>query len=187
MWKTIWKDPVWSSVIATVILATGGMAGMYFLNLWPTIGSYATDLAKSAVGPSEVPNWLFWIAVALAMPTVLFLLALLRNAFRSTTNSVTNNWHSYTEDNFFGLHWRWEYYSGGNIGGVHSFCPHCDFQVFPHQASAYSSLNCIAFHCDGCGQDLGTFNENYTSLESKVERFIQQKLRNNSWNTQSGS
>lgn len=37
MLKKIWHDPVWSKVIAGVILGIGTAAAVYFLDWWPRI------------------------------------------------------------------------------------------------------------------------------------------------------
>jgi hypothetical protein len=41
MLKKAWDDPVWSKVIASVILAVGTLLITYFLNWWPAIGRFA--------------------------------------------------------------------------------------------------------------------------------------------------
>ena len=56
MLKKLWRDPVWSKVIAGAILAIIGSCATYF---WPTVKSFL----KSS---TAVPNWLF-IAVSLGV------------------------------------------------------------------------------------------------------------------------
>lgn len=179
MLKSYWKDPVWSAVIATVIVAAVGAVGTVFLNLWPAIGQFVTSVTKAAGEPSNMPNWLFWLISVIATPTVLFLAIALWQAIRPTAEAI--DCRSYISDGFLNLRWRWSYYYDGGLGDIHSFCPHCDFQVFPVNASAYSAVDRIEFHCDSCQRSLATFEEPYASVESKVRRFIQQKIRNGEW------
>jgi diguanylate cyclase (GGDEF)-like protein len=80
----------------------------------------------------------------------------------------------YTTDSFEGLRWRW-HYASGEIIGLGSFCPACDFQVYPNNLSDGSGR--VSFKCDHCDRDLGTHQGNYPYLESKVTRLIQRKLR----------
>src|SRR4029077_5592387 len=87
-------------------------------------------------------------------------------------------WGSYTSDSFFGLKWRWRYENGA-IQGLLPFCPHCDYQIFPDNTSPFASR--VDFNCDSCKRNLGTLPETWASLESKVTRFIQQKLRSGAW------
>jgi hypothetical protein len=172
-------------VISGAILAAAALLGSYLLNWWPTIGRYAALGFEFARETSIVPNWLIALLLLLAAPTVLFVLALIwQIAFPS--KSSTSSWHEYTSDNFFGLCWRWRYI-GERLSEMHTFCPHCDFQVFPENASAYAAIDRISFHCDSCNRDLGTFEEPYGSLENKAGRFAQQKLRQGTWQSQNGA
>ena len=183
MWKALWKDPVWAPVISAGIVTAAGAGGTYLLGLWPAISDQAGSLWRTAGEQSKWSNWQVWMAVALAIPFVLLAVALLWRAIGASTS--VDDWRNlYLEDKLVGLHWRWKYYPDGSLGDIHSFCPHCDFQVFPHQASAYVTIDRIGFHCDSCGRDLATFDERIEHLESRVRRHIQQKIRAGSWRQQ---
>lgn len=180
MLKKLWNDPVWSKVIAGAILGIGALFGTYFLNWWPTIGHFAINAYAFAFSTTHLSNWFIGILGLLATPTIIVLLILIwQKIFPSTAN--TKDWRNYGTDKFFGLRWRWRYFADGQIYDMHTFCPHCDFQVYAADASAYRAVDRIAFHCDSCGQGLGEFNESFESIESKVKRFVQQKIRNESW------
>lgn len=179
MLKVVWKDPVWAAVIATGITAILGAMGAYLLGYWPAFQSAAATAWTFMLAPTQVSNW---ILALLAVPAALVVLLALALAWglwseRSDTNSA---WTTYTSDNFFGLRWRWRYHAD-SIDRLVTFCPTCDYQVFPQDASAYNAIDRIAFKCDSCGQFLGSFDEPYDHLKSKAERLIQQKIRNNSW------
>ena len=174
--KKLWHDPVWSKVIASVILALGMTVTGYFLNWWPTIGGFVSSSTLT-------PNWLLFLLVLLCLPTLIIIGALAwQNVFPSTPHSPS--WKNYTTDIFFNLRWRWTYGTNGQIYDTHSFCPYCDFQVYAKDVSSYAVIEHIAFHCDSCGCNLGEFQESIYSLESKIKRFVQQKLRNETWETQ---
>jgi hypothetical protein len=171
----IWKDPVWAAVISTAIVAAGGTVVTYLFGPWPTIGTWIKSVAAYGVATSQLPNWCIWLLGAVALPTVLFALALVWEALRGSNEPDPRL--LYVEDVILGLRWRWKYLSGGTFGDVHSFCPHCDFQVFPQDARAYDAIDRIAYSCDSCGAKLAEFAESHGELESKVRRFIQQKLK----------
>lgn len=181
MLKAIWKDPVWSAVIAGGILAVTGAIGTFLLGLWPSIGGWFVGLWDLGLRPNELPNWVLWLLVVLSLPTLLLLLAFAWEAVRPNSESASENWRTYTEDEFLGLRWRWKYFASGSLEHPIPFCPHCDYQVFPHSASAFNAIERIGFHCDSCGQNLPEFNESFESLRSKIERFIQQKVRTGVW------
>lgn len=173
MLKRIWKDPVWASVIAT---SFGGLAS-YFAGWWPAIVGAVKEVWIFLGATSAISHWIVAVLAFLALPT-LVVSAMLAWQLVHPTAASRPNWHGYTEDNFFGLRWRWSYSSIGQIQQMTTFCPHCDYQVFWQDASAYAAVERITFHCDSCHSSLGEFTESFRSLESKAERFIQQKIRN---------
>lgn len=173
----IWKDPVWSAVIAAGVVP----ALTYLLGWWPRIFEFATLGWQFLFESSALPNWLLGIAGLLIITTVVFWGALLWSEFGATAQSPSD-WRRYREDEFFGLRWRWRWsYSANRIDELRTFCPHCDFQVFAREDSPWDALDRISFSCDSCHSKLREFPESYRSLESKTERFIQQKVRNGSW------
>ena len=179
MWEKLWKDPVWSKVIATGIIAALGGLGAYFLGYWPVVSRVLSAGWNFLFASSNIPNWFIAILVLCAAPSVILLAALVRHVVGGEGPS-TPNWTSYKNDEFFGLCWRWDY-SGGSIVRLHAFCPMCDYQVFARNASGYDFIDKISFSCDSCHNNLAEFAESQTHLESKIERFIQQKVRNNTW------
>jgi len=185
MLKSVWKDPVWSAVIAAGIVTAVGAVGTYALNLWPVIGAWVASAWHAAGQPSQISNWLVWVLGLLAVPTVLAILTFAWVAVRPEQQSST--WRTYTQDEFLGLRWRWNYFPSGNLEDPLPFCPHCDYQVHPHHASAYTAIERIGFHCDSCGRSLPIFEESFESLQSKVRRFIQQKIRTGDWKVPSAT
>jgi hypothetical protein len=179
MWSKLWNDPVWSKVIAGLILALGATIATYFLDWWPVFGRLASQGYAFALASTPTPHWLLLLLILLALPTVFLTAAI---AWASTF--PTPSWRDYTTDIFFGLRWRWRYFSDGGIDEPHTFCPHCDFQVFPQDVSAYRVVDHITFRCDSCGRHLAEFEESFASLENKIKRFIQQKIRNGTWSPQ---
>lgn len=178
-WKSIWHDPVWSKVISTGIVGTLALGLSYFLDWWSVLGFYLTTALTFVGNKSLIPNWLIGLLILAALPAVAVLATLVwRTAFPRATHA--SSWQSYTSDFFMNLRWRWRY-AGDYITDLQTFCPHCDFQVYPENVSAYRVVDRIAFHCESCDTHLGTFDESYRSLESKVERFAQQKIRNGKW------
>ena len=182
MLKALWKDPVWAAVIATGITALLGVVGTYVLGLWPAISNWASDAWKFITVSTPVSNWILGV---LGLCTALAILAVVAGVWTSVSGR-RSPLTSYTTDTFFGLRWRW-IYMGGTIDRLHTFCPKCDFQVFPLNASSYRAVDRIAFRCDGCGEELGSFDENYESLESKATRLVQLKLRKGTWSEASGA
>ena len=181
MLKAAWKDPVWSAVIAAAVIAVISALGTYFLGFWPSIASGITIAWTWLFASTGVVNWLL-LLLSLVSTSALVIVGLVVWDSSASSKVTGPHWTSYTEDRFFGLRWRWRY-AGSRIVDLNTFCPSCDFQVFPHNASAYSVVDRIGFSCDSCGKNLGEFDESLSHLESKAERFVQQKLRNGTWST----
>lgn len=184
MLKKIWNDPVWSKVIAAGILALIAVITTY-LDWWPNIWTFLSNSLAFIKAYSLVPNWLLAIFGLLAIPTIVLITFFMYSLLKPNSQN-TPDWKTYTSDTFFGICWRWQYYNNA-MNDMHTFCPHCDFQIFPQNASAYNAVDRIAFHCDSCHRSLGSFNEPYISLENKAKRFAQQKIRNGSWTNKIGT
>ena len=176
MLKKLWNDSVWSNVIAGTILAVGALLGAYFLDWWPTIGRFTKDAYNFSLSPTSLSNWIIGVLGLLAAPTIIVLLAMIWQTIFPSSATTATDWRNYTTDKFSGLRWRWRYRENGQIYSVYTFCPHCDFQVYAKDISTYRAVDRIEFSCDSCGKRLGEFAESSASLESKVERFIQQKI-----------
>ena len=182
--KSLWKDPVWSTVIAAGVIAAAGALGTYLLGFWPTIASFGRHIWHLVTASTEVPNWLLVLLGLAIIPTLLLLAVAVWTSF-AKSDSGQATWGRYTSDTFFNLRWRWRY-TAGRIDALNTFCPHCDYQVFPYDASGFTGIDRIGFKCDSCSRSLGEFDESIRSLTSKVERFVQQKIRSGSWQPNGG-
>jgi hypothetical protein len=137
------------------------------------------------VSTATVLHWILILLIVLAGITVLYVLVVLIwvLSMRSPEKpSPPASWASYTSDDFFGLDWRWHYSIYGEVESLASFCPHCDFQLYPESMDRMdSSGGSYRFRCDNCARDLGIVHESPSSLRSKVVRSIQRNQRSGQW------
>ena len=56
--KKIWRDSVFSEVIAGAILAIGALFYTYFSGWWPSIAALASKSISLVLASTLVPNWL---------------------------------------------------------------------------------------------------------------------------------
>lgn len=173
----VWKDPVWSKVIATGILALLSLSVVYFFDFLSSVLSGLEYGVNFIFKSTLVPNWLIgFMGFCTAMVIFVFLLYGKEKHFPKQKRIL---WRDYKKDYFLGLEWHWTFGStGSDIYDLHSCCPKCKYQVFLRPASHYSTP---IYKCDSCGGSYGPFQESLGEIESKVRRFIQQKLRTRSW------
>jgi hypothetical protein len=179
MIKSLWKDPVWSKVIATGILALLTYLGAYLLGLSPAIIAFFAQSWGFFTATSSVPNWLIGL---MTIPCLVLGWALVVELKSRMSAEVTEpvNWNSYQRDNFFGLLWGWRY-SGNSIEGLHSLCPNCEYQVLPRDVSSYIAVPRFECKCEDCGYSAGSFKGEPRELLHKVELKIQKELRTGNW------
>lgn len=178
--RKIWKDPVWSTVIATGLLFFLTATGTYFLNWWPSIQSFFKTIWQFFVASTSVPNWLLLILCICAVMVTIALGAICWAATRPSTES--KSWRQYTTDNFFNLKWHWSLGRDGDIYNLFPCCEGCEYQVTPTETyHGFDSERHTAFECDACNRDRVLIKGSQYEIESKVQRFIQQKLRTGSW------
>ncbi|MFR9546122.1 MAG: hypothetical protein SNJ29_11165 [Rikenellaceae bacterium] len=137
----IWKDPVWSKVISTVIL--GSFA--YLCNLW----SNGWVLLALKTAWSWIVAFLFfeiaiiWIICGfIGLILILFLYAKLT---QKSPESATIPFLSYTADVFGGYKYRWSYFKGYSgkyeIENLHLICSKCETPMM-NDWGGYSCPRC---------------------------------------------
>lgn len=178
MYKKLWHDPVWSKVIAGIILGLGALGLAHFLNWWPALGRQITSGHEFLLSSNQVQNWVVILLAVLSLPTILLACYIVFEKLFPSSSTETH-WRNYRMDNFHGLRWRWKF-EDEFIYDMSIFCPACDFQVYPMNASSYS-VDRIRFRCDACGTMLGEHECSFEVLEDRVKRSIQHKLRNGTW------
>jgi hypothetical protein len=181
MLKKLWHDPVGSAVISAIIFAIGASTASYFLNWWPAIRKLVAQLYALGFEFSSISNWVLLCLCLLALPTVIYICTLTWK-YIHPSKSLPITWRSYTTDIFFKLRWRWKYLEDDSFIDIYTYCPHCDYQVYPKDSASYHMINNISYHCESCGRNLLELQETFASLSNKVVRLAQQKIRNKAWN-----
>ena len=163
----VWRDAARGAVVGVAVL----LAATYFSEWWwPAVRGSAPDVYEMLARHTSIPNWLLAGLVGIALVFTATVIGSLV--------SRRPRWRSYTEDEFFGLVWRWRYsvvVGEGIPVDLTPFCPFCDLQVQPVLAAGgHDGIACL---CDGCGRTLGTFQESAFALQRNVERLIHRRIR----------
>ena len=104
-------------------------------------------------------------------------------AFRAPPGPREPHWREFTEFEFLGVLWRWDYGSRGDILHLVSFCPRsgCDMQTYGRLGRYFGPGNeSTVYHCDRCGHT-PDINGSQEAIENRVLREIQRLLRSDQW------
>lgn len=177
--KSIWSDPVWSKVISAAVIALSVAGGTYLLSWWPAIGSQIRLVSGFALSSVSLPVWLVGLLAAVASFVAFVMLAAVWASI--TKRHLEPQWKNYRTDVFDGLQWYWRFSDDGSVLSLYSCCPKCQYQVQAEERGGFTGTHDTSFHCDVCKQVIVRFGEGAVSLESRVTRLIQQKLRTGTW------
>ena len=182
MIKNIWKDPVWSKVIAAAIIAVLGFGGAYFAGLLPKFEIVVMHIWNFLIDKTSLNNWLI---IVLSIPLIIMLILFF--AYLKESNGEEHapgpliDFTNYNSDTFFNMNWRWSLGSDGSPYAVTPFCPKCDYQIMPKFDSSFRIAPRYAFICEDCGFDGGAFEGEYPQIEQKVILKIQKDIRTGKW------
>ncbi len=170
--RRFWKDPVWSSVVAGLIVAGSLSGGATALGWWPVVVSGIESAWVSIISDVAVPAWLLLVMVAACMKV----------SWELATWWDRLGKRPYEHDVIEGVKWRWDARHGSpeEVVDVTPYCPTCDMQVVPEvKAEGYGDSRTVrsTYCCDGCGTKLGRFEDDPT-YKSRVVRHIERNLRN---------
>jgi hypothetical protein len=174
--KKIWKDPVWSVVIATGIIAAFAAVSNYFLGWWTGVIAQLKKSWHFMQYTTPLPNWLIGILIFGAIAAISILLI----KFKATPSKAITP-KSYKDDIFFDIHWRWICDSFGGIHDLSSFCQICDYQIYPRNIVGYAAAgDHIVYICEECQKTIHDFDVGLSvaAIEDRVIRLIQKNLRN---------
>lgn len=121
--KKVWKDPVWSAVIAGIVLAALLAAGQYFLGLWPYFIKCAEWVWSIITVDVSVPLWLLITGI----PVLLLLIPV----STSLTPEKEPKFIKYTHDHILGIDWCWKWIPPNKYRSEYKFdeltprCPSC--------------------------------------------------------------
>lgn len=178
--KKVWRDPVWSKVIASLIFALIAAIFLYVKGLLPNVLDFFLGIYMWFGRSSNISNWLLIFFITICAMFTIGIIALFVGLRRSKLREEESPF-SYREDKFFEITWRWKYGSNGDVYDIASFCTMCDYQIMPQNVAAYSFIDRILYYCDHCGRQWGPFEMSQQEMDSRVERYIHQKLRTGAW------
>lgn len=191
--KKIWHDPVWSKVIAAGVVALVTSLANHLFHWWSWVGllKHTNQLIKASwaffFSTSPVPHWLIGLGIILsiiaAATLIMVIIAAIAARPAKSAQQSQVDWHAYTTDLFYGVRWRWDYEPSGQVRNPICFCPRCDCQLAMEEPRGILELT--IFHCPRCEQIVKEVENTPYQIEQTVVAFIERKLRNDLWKTES--
>ncbi len=170
--KKIWNDPVWSKIIAGVIIAVITFIWVYMKGLWFAINEFTLLFCMVLIKNISVPFWLLILISTLCISATFIILITIYGIYNKK-NTVRNR-KDYTTDTFFGLKWFWMYNYLDDITDLYSCCPKCLYQV----NTDYDHYNDIVYaKCDRCGNVINIPLERNQNVKDRVVLSIQREIR----------
>lgn len=177
--------PIRNGIIAAV---TAGI----LLSFWPTARSLFVSilswtygvikiLVKTVVESYEIPGWLILLFIALAVPTLLRVIPVVRKKKEPRIFDL------YRRDFLFGAIWEWSYV-GERIMNLNCMCPACKGELIyqEHHKSPFITKyddepDNIKLICENCGDIRGKLMGNMNFALGTVEREIRRRIRTGEW------
>jgi hypothetical protein len=173
-----------TKIIATVV---GGLILAAVLYVWRNwLPSIFRELGRAFMA---VWSWAFalhlvpgWMLIALGIFSAYGVISVVRK-FSHNPKPSEPNWRDFTEFEYEGVLWRWQYSYQGDIQSLTSFCaqPGCDMQMFPKMGPNRGPYRVTTrYECDRCGHAIN-MDGSEDEIESTVTREIQRLLRSDGW------
>tara|TARA_B100000700_G_C15044634_1_gene857227 strand:+ start:136 stop:672 length:537 start_codon:yes stop_codon:yes gene_type:complete len=172
MIRKLWKDPVWSAVIAASIVA----GATYLLGYWSNIWQFVKSIPSLLTTPVSTPLWGFLIGVPVLLLTMPFLTSL--------KAKKEPRFLSYRSDTIFDITWSWRWIPPSfhsnhyQIKALTPRCPSCGAVLTINDYDG-SLVSCINENCSWlwerqhrCGSRISHSSE----LDSKVRNEIDRRV-----------
>lgn len=178
MIKKLWQDPVWSTVIASLILTIVGSVIAWATGLLPHIISLLLNLWIWVNADTAIANWLLVLLIFPLLVCIAILILVIRHNIQS--NSLTTHpWHTYTTDNFFGACYRWQWSNNDPINLL-PYCVQCDAVMTQFDTSNYRFSPISQLICESCGYKGVEIEGNRHDLKRRLlielDRRVRQKF-----------
>jgi hypothetical protein len=179
----LWKDPVWSKVIASGLLLFFGAIGVWILDLWPHIYEFLSKAWALVIYRVPIPLWL----ISILVPLLVFSIPLARSLMPDREPDFLK----YRRDKIFGINWSWDwskpnlYNDKYSIRNIHPRCPSCNSSL---ELNDYSGIlvHCINDECEWSWNQQGSFENRIShssQLNQKVINVIDRKVHNGEYKT----
>ncbi len=163
-----------NSIIVT--LSTGAIHALVTYLIpggWGSVFTVIKAVLMWLGSTSATYNWLLCILI----PCSVMLLGWTVMALFANLRSSDNLSSLPKQMTFLGVVFRWTYLKNGHVNSFASFCPMCDFQIYPQPSSTYKALPGGVYFCENCSWQSQPFDCTIPQIENQVLRKIDHCLR----------
>jgi hypothetical protein len=149
-------------------------ASLLIARVWNLIAATWHYLLASVA----VPRCILGLLILMSLVTVV---RVIRPLFKSQ-GVAEPTWLSYSQDNFFGMVWRWDSTSRNPLDTLRPFCPSCDTRlVYSMDVRSHDFTTLTGFICETCQKEIAKLEGDRDYVLAKVGRQIERKIRNGEW------
>ncbi|WP_323847441.1 hypothetical protein [Microbulbifer magnicolonia] len=170
----IWKDPVWSKVIATAIISF--LAALVYkmgVSSESTV-KLVSDLANFLTKNFEVKMW----QVVLLLGSAVTLLVVIYRWFSKKFFYSSYRTEYLFDNDIMGLKWEWKYSADGELVDFKCLCPACSMQMYFKDKTVDSTPRC-EYVCPKCSYSHGFTG--FKNVEVLVKLLIERIIRLGRW------
>ncbi len=150
-WRKYWHDPVWSKVIASVLIATFAILYTGIRYCWDNVP--LMQILRSMTQVNTI--FLFILTMIFLYLLYKFVQNLLRNSTIANNQSL-----KYTKDSFRGLKWSWEWEYDIDkyvLVNLKPYCPKCSTKMIYYEGGPYGMGGQNA-RCPQCSHSIHEYN-----------------------------
>lgn len=178
--RRVWKDPVWSKVIAGAI-TTAGIAIYAFVNerfaRW--IADSASFIGNSLARPTTIPAWSLILVVVVSAVLPIAILFLLSRR-QSEQLAPSDPHQDYRDDIVFDFRWRWSFGYDQRAFDITMYCPRCDYELKPRMfEGSHAEKGC--YRCSYKPSRALGYVEDEDHLTHAVALEVERRARSEEW------
>lgn len=172
------------SVLASGVLTGAQLLGLIDLNaVWSNFIASLATAKQWLFTTGSMPHWLIVVLALAGLLGFVILGVIGVSLLRSNKDEVEARTalSNYTQDEFFGMVWRWSWTSDFGARNFVPFCKHCDMQIDPNRGGGYVAVAPLVYQCSMCGevQYQCDWNIEHSDVERQVLLLLQQRVRRN--------
>jgi len=158
----------WILVVGALLVAAGVWA------FTPALQRAFSNLGVILNETLTLPRWAVGLLGMLAFPTVWWsIVSIIRwGRYRPRLEQ-------YTEDNVFGITWRWEYGEQDQVEDLQGYCPECGMLVMTMRSLVDEDKTVL--YCDHCQKNLAVLNGGAAEATAFVNQEIAQRIHTGGW------